>query len=91
MRHHCTADVSNRKRSEDEVLSELSKCKSSQTECSKNHQDSEQKLNSCTKQNADFRQIVKDLSSQHTSATSALLQKLATAEADAKTFNERLL
>jgi chromosome segregation ATPase len=91
MRHPCTADVSNRKRSEAEVLSELSKCQSSQKECSTNHQDSEQKLNSCTRQNSDFRQMVKDLSSQHTSATNALLQKLATAEADAKVVNQRLL
>jgi len=87
----CTADVINRKRSEAEVLSQLSKCQSSEKECSTNHKDSEQKLSSCTKQNSEFRQMIKDLSAQHTSATSALLEKLAHAEADAKVFNQRLL
>jgi len=86
----CTADVSNRKRAEAELLSQLSKCKESHESCETLKEELERKSLSCGKENSEFRQMIKELSSQHTSATDSLLKKIAVAEADVHVANERL-
>jgi len=86
----CNADISNRKRAEARLMSKLSKCRTSQQSCRSDLKQSKESQRSCKKKNSEFRQMIKDLSAQHTGATSALLKRLATAEADAKVYKKRL-
>jgi len=85
----CTADMGNRRRSEAELMAKLSKCQTSEKSCRGAKEQAQKRLQSCSKKNSEFRQMIKDLSSQHTSATSGLLQKLAAAQADAKVWKSR--
>jgi len=85
----CTADVGDRRRSEAELMAKLSKCQTSDKSCQGAKEQAQKRLQSCRQKNSEFRQMIKDLSSQHTSATSGLLKKLAAAQADAKVWKSR--
>jgi chromosome segregation ATPase len=86
----CKSEHGNSEAAGTKLKTQLSACQKSQKECKEAGEKSKKALDQCTLTNSEVRRIITDLSVQHSAATTAVVGKLAAANADVKVLKSRL-